>query len=159
MYLHQWWTPGTEGDPDLRSPLVHLRREFTRVRLLVDCGEALAACGEAFAEAGNGISPQGYPLVNKILETAPDLVTVCGEEQAACGEEQAACGNYLVLREGLRAYTVSHDRDTWPYFLYIGGETFGSLATIQQTRRDEFENLCLKLCPAQQWLGILVTYT
>ena len=24
--------------------------------------------------------------------------------------------------------------------------------------KDEFETLCLKLCPAQQWLGILVEY-
>ena len=47
----------------------------------------------------------------------------------------------------------------YPYYLYIGGEIFPAHATISGSRRAEFETLCLKTCPAQQWLGILVDYS
>lgn len=163
VYVHEWWepstppTPGSPGNPTPRNPLMWLRREFTGVTLLVECGEELAACGEDFAEAGNGLEPRGYPLVNKIFETVPDLLILAGEELAACGEELAACGSFTTYAP--KEYIVPNDPAKWPYFLYIGGETFGTLANVDPKRRDEFEALCLKICPAQQWLGILVDYT
>lgn len=164
VYVHEWWQPGTE--PAIgshacavpRNPLTVLRREFTGVTIFVECGEPRAACGEDFAQAGNTLNPIGYPLVNKVLRTIPDFVTLCGEELAACGEELAACGNYVGYREEVRTYIVPLDPAKWPYFLYIGGQTFGDIAQVEPERRDEFEALCLKICPAQQWLGILVEY-
>lgn len=164
VYVHEWWepgtdpTPGTPGAPVPRNPLMWLRREFTGVTLLVECGEPLAACGEEFAQAGNGLEPLGYPLVNKIFETVPNLVTLAGEPLAACGEEVASCGNYFTFTDRPKEYIVPDDPARWPYFLYIGGEVFGELATLDSKRRDEFEALCLKICPTQQWLGILVNY-
>lgn len=164
VYVHEWWIPGTQpavgvkGCATARNPLFHLRREFTGVVSGVNCGEALALCGEEFAVAGNSTEPQGYPLVNKLTSTTPDEVTLCGEEAAQCGEPEAICGNYFQFREVPRNYVVPLDPDKWPYFLYIGGETFGDLATVDVTRRNEFETLCLKICPAQQWLGMLVQY-
>lgn len=164
VYVHEWWELGTEpatgvqGCAEPRNPLFYIRREFTQVTILVECGEELAACGEEFAEAGNSVNPRGYPLVNKIIETVPDIEPLCGEEIAACGEEIAQCGNFLNYREITRPYIVPIDPDKWPYFLYIGGETFGEIAQIPPSRRGEFEALCLKICPAQQWLGILVEY-
>lgn len=164
VYVHEWWEPGTEPAPGVkqcvtpRNPLMWLRREFTGVTLLVECGETFAQCGEPFAEAGNRLEPAGYPLVNKIFETVPDLLPLCGESIAECGEPEALCGNYFEFRESLRQYIVPTDPAKWPYFLYIGGETFGTLAQVDPKRRDEFEALCLKICPAQQWLGILVEY-
>ncbi len=164
VYVHEWWVPGTEpapGDKQCvtpRSPLTVLRREFTGADLKVDCGEPLAQCGESFAEAGNGANPLGYPLVNKVFQSQPDLVTLCGEAEAACGEAEAACGNYFKFREVLRDYIVPADPTKWPYFLYIGGENFGTIAQVDPKRRDEFEALCLKICPTQQWLGVLVEY-
>ena len=164
VFVHEWWTPGTEPAPGTkvcvvpRSPFTVLRREFTNVDILIECGEALAQCGEASAEAGNGLEPRGYPLVNKIFETVPDILPLCGEVQAAAGEPSALCGNYTTFRETLREYIVPADTSKWPYFLYIGGETFGDIAQVDPKRRDEFEALCLKICPAQQWLGILVEY-
>lgn len=164
VYVHEWWEPGTEPAPGVkqcvtpRNPLQWLRREFTGVSLLVECGEPLAQCGETFAEAGNSLFPLGYPLVNKVFETIPDLLTLCGEALVECGEPEALCGNYFQFRELLREYIVPIDPAKWPYFLYIGGETFGTLAQVDPKRRDEFEALCLKICPAQQWLGILVEY-
>lgn len=155
VYVHEWWQPGTKTP---RNPLLYMRREFTKVDLLVECGEALAACGEDFAQAGNSQEPKGFPLVNKVVRTTEDIIPLCGEELAACGEELASCGSYEQFRSDQVEYIVPRDPDTWPYFLYIGGETFPELATVQNRRRDEFEELCLKICPAQQWLGILVEY-
>lgn len=164
VYVHEWWepstppTPGAFGNPTPRNPIMWLRREFTGVSLLVECGEANAACGEAFAEAGNSLDPKGYPLVNKIFKSVPDLFTLCGEVVAEAGEEAAQCGNYTNLIEVPQDYIVPNDPEKWPYFLYIGAETFGEIAQIDPKRKDEFEALCLKICPAQQWLGILVEY-
>lgn len=164
VYVHQWWVPGTEpevgvsGAATPRNPLFVIRREFKDAAILVECGEALAACGEDFAEAGNSVNPRGYPLVNKILETVADVIPLCGEEVAACGEEVAACGNFTQYREEVKPYIVPRDPEKWPYFLYIGGENFGDIAQVTPSRKDEFEALCLKICPAQQWLGILVEY-
>ncbi len=165
VYVHEWWEPGTEPAPGTkacvipRSPLTVLRREFTGVQVFVECGEALAACGEVAAEAGNGPEPTGYPLVNKVLESIPDILPLCGEAVAEAGEAEALCGNYFVFTETLREYVVPLDPLKWPYFLYIGGEVFGGLAQVDPKRRDEFEALCLKICPTQQWLGIIVEYT
>lgn len=165
VYVHEWWepstppTPGNFGNPTPRNPLMWLRREFTGVSLLVECGEALAACGEAFAEAGNSLNPRGYPLVNKIFETRPDVLPLCGELVAEAGEADALCGNFTEFKDFLKEYIVPNDPTKWPYFLYIGGETFGDIANVPPNRKDEFEALCLKICPTQQWLGILVEYT
>jgi hypothetical protein len=164
VYVHEWWVPGTEPAPGVkqcvtpRDPRLVLRREFTGVALLVECGEALAQCGEALAQAGESLTPRGYPLVNKVFTTVPDIIPLCGEALAEAGEPEALCGNYVQFREVLREYIVPNDPDKWPYFLYIGAETYGQLAQIEPSRRDEFERLCLKICPAQQWLGILVEY-
>lgn len=165
VYVHEWWEPGTEpalgvkGCAVPRNPLLWIRREFTELLAQVECGEPLAQCGEEFAASGNSINPRGYPLVNKIIQTVPDILTLCGEELAACGEPTAAAGNYSGFREEVRDYIVPRDPAKWPYFLYIGAETFGPTARVPASRREEFEALCLKICPAQQWLGILVEYS
>lgn len=164
VFVHEWWEPGTEPAPGVklcvepRNPLLWLRREASGVATLVDCGEPLALCGESFAEAGNGLSPRGYPLVNKIIRTEPDFIPVCGASIAECGEVEAICGNYTTFVDRPREYIVPTDPTKWPYFLYIGAEIFGELAQVDPKRRDEFEALCLKICPTQQWLGILVEY-
>lgn len=51
------------------------------------------------------------------------------------------------------------DPNTWPYFLYFGGETFGDTVSIPAERWDELRTLLLKLCPAQQWIGVFVELT
>lgn len=164
VYVHEWWQPGSQPAPGVkqcvtpRNPLMWIRREFTGVSLLVECGEPSALCGEAFAEAGNSLQPRGYPLVNKIFTTVPDELVSCGEVVAEAGEAEALCGNYFQFREILKEYIVPNDPEKWPYFLYISGETFGTIAQVDPKRRDEFEALCLKICPAQQWLGVLVEY-
>lgn len=158
VYVHEWWEPGSMP-PIVRNPLLYLRRTTDLPSFIVECGMPSAQCGEPSAEAGAGTQPAGYPLVNKIFTTAPDILPLCGEEVAACGEPEALGGNYFKLVFEPREYIIPLDPATWPYFLYIGGEVFGGLAQVDPKRKDEFEALCLKICPTQQWLGILVEYT
>lgn len=131
VWVHEAWVPGTEpvhgvgGTPTYRNPLTYLQQTYPGVSPGVNCGEALALCGEPTAVAGDRNDPLGYPLVNKVPESA---------------------------------YVVPSDPAYWPFFLYIGGETFGDLASVDPIRKDEFEALCLQLCPAHLWLGMLVGY-
>jgi len=164
VYVHEWWVPesapatGVKGCALARSPLQYLRRNSEQVRSGVDCGEADAACGESFAEAGNGFEPIGYPLVNKILQAEPNYIALCNEPIMECGNDLAECGQFDVFKQTLKQYVVPNDVSTFSYYLYIGGEVFGDVVSLPASRRDEFERLCLKICPCHLWLGILAQY-
>ena len=165
VYIHEWWEPGTVPAPGsrhaavARNPLLWLRSRYGAVSPQVECGEPDAACGETWAAMGNGRSLKGYPLVNKVFVNRPDYIVLCGEPLAACGEPTALTGNYKGNGDRVRDYYIPSDPSTWPYFLYIGGQEFGTLAEVPETRRAEFEALALKISPLQQWLGILVEFT
>lgn len=51
---------------------------------------------------------------------------------------------------------VPSDPSTWPYFLYIGGETFPDLALVLASRVAELKELLLRIVPAQQWIVLLI---
>jgi uncharacterized protein DUF2313 len=53
---------------------------------------------------------------------------------------------------------IPDDPDVWPYFLYIGGETFPDLAVVPIARKASLERLIQKLKPAQNWIVTLITY-
>ena len=164
MYIHEWWTPGTEPAVGVkrcvtpRNPFLYLRENNRPPIYLNECGEALAQCGESQAECGETLNPVGYPLVNKVVENRLRLINLCGEEVAECGEETAEC-NERVFSSGFKEYTIPTDSSKWPYFLYIGGQTFPNTAVVDPARKDEFEALCLKICPLQLWLGMLIEYS
>lgn len=135
VHVHEWWedTPAVGYDEAAipRNPLSVLSPEYLGVVPGVDCGEDLAQCGEDWALCGNTAAGLvGYPLVNK-FEYNSDLV----------------------------GYTVPTDPKYWPYFMYVGGPFFGDVATVPAARRFEFEELLLKIRPAQQWIGVIVRYT
>lgn len=105
--------------------------------------------------------PHDY-LTNPLLGT-----TQCGEALAQCGEVDAVCGtttinepDYIVnLDRTVRAPPfLPTDPEFYPYFFYVGGETFGDTANISERRRQEFERLLLKLRPLNQWIGLFVEY-
>lgn len=50
------------------------------------------------------------------------------------------------------------DTTKWPYFLYFGDATFGDVVQIPAEREVELRTLLLKICPAQQWLGMFVEF-
>lgn len=164
VYVYEWWVPGSEAPPGVsaaatpRSPLAYLRREYTKVTIGVEAGEANAQAGEPFALAGNTLDPRGRPLVNKILQTRPNYVVPAGDTFAEAGEPTMLAGNYDGFRDEYFNYVVPTNPAYWPYFVYIAGETIDNVAQIPATRRDEFEALCLKICPAHLWVGVIVEY-
>lgn len=130
VYIHEWWVPGTDP-PVARNPNVLFGEQ------LFGCGDAIMECGEDEAQCGNGyaaVSVPGYALVNK-------LYYVSGDE--------------LVRVE----YALDLAEEQFPFCFYVGGETFGDLAVLPASRKEEFEDLLLKICPAQQWIIILVDFT
>lgn len=136
VFLHKWWVPGTEPAVNVKSCVV-------------------ARDPRLYLSGGFG---GGYPLVNKIFTTKRIVLTQCGEPAMQCGEPTALCGNYVDFQNIPKENVIPNDPDKWPYFLYIGAETFPDLAEIAPSRQSEFEELCLKICPAQQWIGILASY-
>jgi hypothetical protein len=165
VYVHEWWEPGTEPPVGIkqcatpRNPLDYIRRSKFQSGKSMQCGEVEAQCGDPFAQCGNSETLIGYPLVNKVFQTQRAGLMQCGEVQAQCGDPAAQCGNFSGFVEVPLDYVVPDDPTKWPYFLYIGGENFPELATVSNPRKDEFERLCLKICPAHVWIGILVQYS
>lgn len=130
VYVHEWWVPGSE-----------------------------AAVGvHACATPRDPTALGAYPLVNRLSRIVPQMLVLCGEPAAQCGEEVALCGNFLNFVSEDEGYEWPTDPDKWAYILYIAGEDINDAAEVDAERREEFETLCLKIRPAQQWLGIIVTY-
>lgn len=155
VFLHPWWEQPAASPPVAHNP--NLLLEDSSILYLVGLDDPDMECGEADALLGITATPVGYPLVNKIRTSVTQFLG-CDDPELECGEALAQCGQALGTTFGIEPYTIPSDPDTWPYFLYWGAETFPNLATVESSRRDEFEDLLLSLCPGQQWLGILVTY-
>jgi len=166
VFVHEWWVPGTEPPLDThacatpRNPLSFLEQPNAPQGFSAACGEPLALCGEQAAQAGEVYdAPLGYALVNKIFNTDKKFIPLCGELVAQCGELDAQCGMFDATVFQRKEYIIPSDPAKWAYFLYIGGEDFPTFAYVPLLRRDEFEDLCLKICPLQLWLGMRIEYT
>ena len=142
--------------PEARNPFLYLW-DGVSPREFIGTGHDQAYCGGDLMYSNSQDSVPGYPLVNKILESADGNIGV-GHQLMYAGGDTAAVG-VTIVGYGFKQYVMPADPDTYPYYLYIGGEVFPEVATLPLSRKDEFEALCLKICPAEQWLGILVNYT
>jgi len=134
VYVHEWWQLPEQPTPDPQVPRIPklILEDGAGPISGMQTGAITAQTGSQQAQTGGILVREGYPLVNN-----DDVVT------------------------------VPNDASKWPYFLYIAGENFVDtpsglpivdVATIPATRRSEFEALCLKICPCQQWLGLIVEY-
>jgi hypothetical protein len=130
VYVHDWWS---SGPPYVaRDP-----RDYTDLPLI-----GLYQCtGDAFRYTSQ---PQcsGLPT------------------QPQCNAFLANDPHYLVNKDLTRRAPppVPDDDTKWPYFLYVGGETFPDHAIVDITRRAEFERLILKLRPLELWIVTLIDY-
>ena len=152
VYVHEWWSDDT---PTARNPLLVLDSGATGLQYIANCGAQAANCGNSSAVCGATIGATGFALVNKILQALS--TAVCGRQATNCGNSEAVCGATSAVYAP-KVYAVPADVDKWPYFLYIGGQTYPNHATVPIARQNEFETLCLKICPTQQWLGMLINY-
>lgn len=166
VYVHEWWVPGSEptiGVLDAatpRNPLLYLNDNIQPIQYISNDGGLDMQDGDTLAQDGASVQPTGYPLVNKILIFDPDYIND-GSLDMQDGDDDAQDG-FIVSGDDVynpKQYVIPLDVDSRSYFLYIGGEIFPDHAIITASRRNEFETLCLKICPAQQWLGILVDYS
>lgn len=91
----------------------------------------------------------------------------CDEPLAECGEPSALCNAFLANEPGylvnlnltpIAPPAVPSDSAKWPFFVYFGGATFGTTAPVLETRRTEFEELLLRLCPTHLWIVTLVFF-
>lgn len=165
VYVHEWWEPGTQPPVGAhqcvtpRNPLLYIRRSTAPRVQLAACGYSATTCGNISAICGNGVEPAGYPLVNKVQTSRKTYSASCGNVSTSCGNAPATCGNFDGYRLDVVDYLVPLDSTKWPHFLYVGGQTFPEFATVDVDRRNEFEALCLKICPTHVWIGVLVKYT
>jgi len=167
VYVHEWWEPiigrpgggSINGDvtPVVRNPLDVLDDGTSGVPFTMFDGGSDSQDGDAESQDGGTDTPLGYPLVNKIVVPSTDVIGD-GSASMTDGATTAQDGGFIISYNQVQ-YVIPNDPTKWPYFLYIGGEVFSEQAFVSQSRRDEFEDLCLKICPTEQWLGILVTYS
>ena len=130
VYVYDWWDPAFPGYSTVYDP----RLNTTVPTIGTVQASALSSQPEA---SGEGIL--GRPLANDHLANNP---------------------NYLVniLLDRKPPPLITSDPDTWKKFIYISGPTFGDVVSIDESRRVEFERLCLKLCPSEFWIVTTVSY-
>lgn len=134
VFVHEWWDLTAWDYPEPKDPRDHLKAEF------------------------GGTDADGFLLVNRIrLSTKVDEIGA-GEAWAEAGEERAIAGYFLEYAITLVPYVYQGPESVHAYYLYIGGASFPDTVDIPVARREEFENLCLQLCPGQQWLVLRVRY-
>ena len=160
VYVHEWWEIPASTPPVKRDPRLYIRDASGEIVYLTEAGEPLAEAGEPIMEAGETLDPLGYLLVNKgptIFN--PIYLTEAGEPLAEAGEPIMEAGNFFAIDFDPVEYLIPSDPDTWVYFWYVGGETFPELADVLPSRREELEQLVLKMGPAHTWVGMLINYT
>lgn len=137
VWVHEWWVPGSEPAVNVAGPAT-ARDPVTTI-----------------------VAPS-YPLVNKIVTTSLEYIAMFDGGAAPTanqfGKSDSQFGRYDNIIFSQVQYTIPTDTTKWPYFIYIGGQTFPATASIPLARKDEFEDLCLKICPTQNWIGVLVTF-
>ncbi len=132
VYVHEWWE---SGPPYVaRDP-----RDYTDVALF----GSWQCADDADQPQCSGYS-LGVPL----------------EDQPQCDAFLANDPHYIVNKDltPRAPPPVPADSATWPFFIYIGAETFPDHASLPEARRDEFERLILKLRPSQNWIVTLIDY-
>ena len=152
VYIHEWWSDDT---PTARNP-----NEF-----LVNVGTLGWTLGNPYFTLGNpaatlgGGGGNGTVLVNKIVTTVPEFPNTLGNPAFTLGGATSTLGYFTSYAPKAKEYPIPNDPSLWPHFLYFGAETFPELAQVPADRRDEFETLLLRICPAHLWLGLLIQYT
>lgn len=166
VYVHEWWdeadepATGVPSCPPPRDPNTYLTSEGEIVGFGdIRCGVPEARCGNEGARCGALLNPRGYPLVNKVTISRTTFVARCGASGTRCGTVGARCGHTVAYYDQTKVYELPTDPLKFPFFVYVGGQTFPDFATVPAARRDEFERMLLKYRPAHLWVGVLVSYT
>jgi len=100
------------------------------------------------------------------LTQAANIGTIqCGSETAYCNAVNAYCSglqgaiqDHIVNQDlsGRVQPPISSDPATFPFWIYVGDETFGDRATIPADREVEFQSLILSIFPGTYWIGYMI---
>lgn len=116
---------------------------------------------ECWASPGVARDPRLYTQVPTFGTTQ------CGDPLAECGEPTATCNAFLandphyIVNDRLTLDPppyVPSDPNTWPFFLYVGGATFGTTASLSVAVRSAFEELLLRIRPTHLWLVEIIDW-
>lgn len=135
VFIHEWWTDIGGGAHTTKDPFTYI-------------------------DAPNNPLPGGgFLLVNKGPTVAEKLYGVYME---APDSDFGSIESEFTDVEGFTfipvEYDLPTDSNTWPYFIYVGAQTFPNHAEIDVNRQLEFERLLLAYFPNQQWIGALIDY-
>jgi hypothetical protein len=134
VFVHEWWVPGS--DPRVaRDP-----RDYTNAPTFGtwQCTDSSLPSDQPQC-TGREFRGSRQPQCNRFLANEP---------------------MYLVnkrLSEDAPP-PIPNDSTKFPFFLYVGGETFPDLAVVDSARRQEFERLVLRLRPTNAWVVTLIDY-
>jgi hypothetical protein len=154
VFIHEWWELPITEPPVVRNPFTFLNDGRGIIKYIMGDGTLEANDGNLEANDGASIDPTGFVLVNKFF--VRDQIGDGAEAMNDGNPEAQDGGAFNIYR--LKTYIIPTDTTKWPYFLYISGQIFPDHAIVSASRRNEFETLCLKICPTQQWLGMLIDY-
>ena len=164
VYVHEWWyLPVKHPGPVARNPKNYLYDGTNAVVYIMSDGAADSQDGDALAYDGRFITPRGYVLTNADQQLITFVWSMADGVVDAQDGDPAASDGRIITSTGRLVYDeeqvlIPSDKSKHPYFLYIGGENFPNRAQVPATRREELETLCLKICPTEQWLGMLIDY-
>ena len=120
VFVHEWWEP-TGGTPAGGS---------------VD-GDVTPVARNPFDFLFDGVAPAKF--------------VGCGHDDAYCNSDTLFANSndtppgFPITNNTEAAPAIPADTTKYPFFLYIGGETFPDQAIVPAGREEEFENLALKL--------------
>lgn len=139
VFVHEWWSSGppyVARDPHdyTEVPLVGLYQCYGVDEYGPDVGQP---------QCGDGLVP-----------VDPDV------RQYQCNRFLANDPHYIVNRNltDVAPPPIPADPAKWPYFWYVGAETFPDFAPVALSRKSEFERLLLKLGPTHLWIVTLIDY-
>ena len=166
VYVHEYWADiadrpnggsvNKDVSPTVLNPSHYLSDGTEAGTYLMFDGGDDAQGGDAIAMDGAVTTPTGYPLVNKVT-VASSTGQGDGGVDFQDNDVIAQDGGFS-LTYALKKYKIPTDPTVWPYFLYFTGAIFPKPALVPVSRRAEFEDLCLKICPLEQWLGLVIEY-
>jgi hypothetical protein len=134
VFVHEWWVLAANDYPVPRDPRDYL------------------------LPAHGGTDTDGILICNIIRTSVKFDEIGDGEAWAQAGEARAIAGYYGGFNISSTTDVYVGPETTHPYYLYIGGSTFPNTVNIPIARKDEFETLCRRICPAQQCLVLRVKY-
>jgi hypothetical protein len=150
VYVHEWWSAYADTDSD-GIPDTYVARDPRDYTTNPRVGTYQCV---PFSHLAQQPQCTGYALDGE----GNPIVPLSGQPQ--CNAFLANETRYLVNKDLTQRAPppVPDDPARWPYFLYFASETFPVPANVPPERRNEFERLLLKLCPAQQWIVLVVIY-